>query len=494
MNGRSFAKILLVDDKATDRELATLVLLHELDGVQVDAAGDAVSLVQHLTETTYTLVISEYELPWSAGIGVFDTVQRLQKGCPVLIFSHLQDQAVRLRASTLGIAEYLVKESSGFLHLPKVVQSVIDRQKARRSETRSESDRLLEHLPVGVFSTDANGVITSANPYCADLLMGEGAQSPVGTSILALVPDAAAREKIELALHERTVLSDLETELRPEDTVRIMLWAAASSGAGFEGTIENISPQRETLRVMSEQARELRRSNQDLERFAYVASHDLQEPLGYISRYAKLYEDKFGGKVDPDADRFIERIMESSTRLQSMVNDILAYSRIGTRAAEFERVDTSEIADGAASSLESAEIYGEWRYKRDHMPTLYGDRRQLEQLFRNLFSNALKFRGEAMPEIRVAADQEPDGWHFVVRDNGIGIEPESLQRVFGMFQRLHTADEYPGTGIGLAICQSIVERHGGRIWAESTPGNGTSIHFTIASKQRATLAQTQETA
>jgi signal transduction histidine kinase len=128
------------------------------------------------------------------------------------------------------------------------------------------------------------------------------------------------------------------------------------------------------------------------------------------------------------------------------------------------------------------------------MPTLYADRRQLDQLFRNLFSNALKFRGKAMPEIRVTASEEPEGWHFVVSDNGIGIEPGSLERIFGMFQRLHTADEYPGTGIGLAICQSIVERHGGRIWAESTPGSGTSIHFTIASQRPSAPPRTQETA
>ena len=498
MNGRSSVKILLVDDKATDRELATLVLRHHLEGVQVDAASDPVSLVQHLTESPYSLVISEYQLAWSDGIGVYETVQRLQKGCPVLIFSHLQDQAVRLRASTLGIAEFLVKESSGFLHLPGVAREIIDRRNRRSESERSESERLLENLPVGVFSTDGGGVITSANPYCAALLLGEGAGSPVGTSILDLVRERSSREKIEVTLHERSGVCDLETELRPQGrepkAVRIKLWPAVSATPVFEGTIENISPQRETLRAMSEQARELRRSNQDLERFAYVASHDLQEPLSYISRYAKLYEDKFGGKVDPDADRFIERIMDSSKRLQSMVDDILAYSRVGTRTAEFELVDIAEIADEAASSLESAELYGEWRYKRDPMPKIYGDRRQLDQLFRNLFSNALKFRGKSMPEVRVTARQEPDGWHFVVTDNGIGIEPESLERIFGMFQRLHTAEEYPGTGIGLAICQSIVEKHGGRIWAESTPGSGTSIHFTIASKQRPALAKTQDKA
>ena len=343
MNGRSSVKILLVDDKATDRELATLVLRHHLEGVQVDAASDPVSLVQHLTESPYSLVISEYQLAWSDGIGVYETVQRLQKGCPVLIFSHLQDQAVRLRASTLGIAEFLVKESSGFLHLPGVAREIIDRRNRRSESERSESERLLENLPVGVFSTDGGGVITSANPYCAALLLGEGAGSPVGTSILDLVRERSSREKIEVTLHERSGVCDLETELRPQGrepkAVRIKLWPAVSATPVFEGTIENISPQRETLRAMSEQARELRRSNQDLERFAYVASHDLQEPLSYISRYAKLYEDKFGGKVDPDADRFIERIMDSSKRLQSMVDDILAYSRVGTRTAEFELVD-----------------------------------------------------------------------------------------------------------------------------------------------------------
>jgi chemotaxis family two-component system sensor kinase Cph1 len=241
----------------------------------------------------------------------------------------------------------------------------------------------------------------------------------------------------------------------------------------------DISSYQEALNRLAVRTEELSRSNSDLERFAYVASHDLQEPLSYISRYAGLLLERYDANGDPDARQYLSHISDSAQRLQSMVDDILTYSRLSRQGESFAAVDFGEAADAAASTLEDTFQETHAVLERGPRPTLDADRMQIQQLFRNLFSNSLKFRGENPPTIRVLAREEAGYWRFSVKDNGIGIEPEGINEIFGMFRRLHTSKEYSGTGVGLAICQSIVERHGGKIWAESEPGKGATIYFTI---------------
>jgi PAS domain S-box-containing protein len=219
----------------------------------------------------------------------------------------------------------------------------------------------------------------------------------------------------------------------------------------------------------------------EMERFAYVASHDLQEPLRTVSSFSQLLARHYRGKLDADADEFITFIVEAATRMQTLISDLLALSRIGTRGNPFAPIDSGEVLQvvkenlGAAIAESGAEITQD-----SSLPTLVADRTQLTQLFQNLFSNAIKFRrpGTA-PRIHVSAARPAGAWHWSVRDNGIGIDAQFFERIFIVFQRLHNRDEYPGTGIGLAICKKIVERHGGRLWVESEPGKGSTFHFTI---------------
>lgn len=225
---------------------------------------------------------------------------------------------------------------------------------------------------------------------------------------------------------------------------------------------------------------ELRRSNAELEQFAYVASHDLQEPLRMISGFTKLLARRYKGRLDKNADEYIAYVVDGATRMQQMIEDLLAYSRIGTRGKPFEPTDLEAVLNQAMINLKASIEQNDAVVTRDTLPAVMADPTQMIQLFQNLMGNAIKFRKkEEPPRIHVSAQRKGNEWLFSVRDNGIGIAHEFIEHLFQLFQREHAASEYPGTGIGLAICKKIVERHGGRIWAESEPGKGSIFYFTM---------------
>ena len=264
-----------------------------------------------------------------------------------------------------------------------------------------------------------------------------------------------------------------------------------SSGRPFRlvGTIQDITERRRSERAIEERNEELARSNRELEQFAYVASHDLQEPLRMVSSYTQLLRRRYGGQLGEDADDFINFAVDGANRMQILINDLLAYSRVGTRGGEMVPTEAGGVLEAAKKNLQTAiEEAGAHVAETGPLPAVMGDHMQLVQLFQNLLGNAIKFCQDGQkPEVYVGAEATEDGmWLFTVRDNGIGMDPQYAERVFVIFQRLHTRSEYPGTGIGLAICKKIVERHGGKIWVESAPGEGSTFYFTLrpASQQR----------
>lgn len=249
-----------------------------------------------------------------------------------------------------------------------------------------------------------------------------------------------------------------------------------------QGVTRDITQRKEAEEELARKASELARSNAELEQFAYIASHDLQEPLRMVASFTELLARRYKGRLDNDADEFIAFAVDGANHMKQLINDLLAYSRVGTRAKPFARTDCRDVFDRALRNLIVAIREQGATVKAGHLPTIMGDAVQLTQLFQNLIGNALKFRGPESPLIEVAAASHRDGWLFSLRDNGIGIDSQFFERIFAVFQRLHRKEDYPGTGIGLAICRKTVELHGGRIWVESELGKGATFYFTMPAR------------
>jgi PAS domain S-box-containing protein len=243
----------------------------------------------------------------------------------------------------------------------------------------------------------------------------------------------------------------------------------------------DITDRKQAELELQNQKQDLARSNAELQQFAYVASHDLQEPLRMITSYLELLERRYKGQLDEKADKFIAYAVDGATRMQILINDLLSYSRVGTSGKDWAMIDCEKIVQNVLSNLRLAITQNNAIITHDALPTLKAESSQLNQLFQNLISNAIKFRREENPQIHIGVEFSNNQWLFSVQDNGIGMETQYLDRIFVIFQRLHSKTEYPGTGIGLAVCKKIVERHGGTLWVDSQPGQGSTFHFTIPS-------------
>jgi signal transduction histidine kinase len=246
--------------------------------------------------------------------------------------------------------------------------------------------------------------------------------------------------------------------------------------------VKEIAERKLAMSALATKEEELRRSNAELEQFAYVASHDLQEPLRMVGSYTQLLARRYQGKLDKDADEFIGFAVDGVSRMQLLINDLLTYSRVGSRGKEPQPTDSGVALGRALHSLTLAVEDSKGSVTHDALPVVEADDRQLEQLFQNLVGNAVKYHGDEPPHVHISAECSKGWCTFSIKDNGIGIEPQYYERIFQVFQRLHTRKDYSGTGIGLAVCKKIVERHGGRIWVESEPGKGSTFKFTLPEK------------
>jgi signal transduction histidine kinase len=286
----------------------------------------------------------------------------------------------------------------------------------------------------------------------------------------------------ELAAQVREVVSgEVHREVRSGGP-----WEIVALGADVEAMRVHISGEVDLLqdanRRLDEQARDLERSNRDLEQFAYVASHDLQEPLRKVSSFCQLLQRRYGGKLDERGDQYIEFAVDGAQRMQRLINDLLTFSRVGRTTSAFEPVDLREITLAAAAQLDTTRAELEGEIVVGELPQVQGDSSLLRQLLLNLIGNGLKFRRpDVPPVVRLDARRTDDAWEVTVADNGIGVEPEYAEKIFVIFQRLHGREVYSGTGIGLALAKKIVEFHGGRIWLDTAPRDepGAVIRFTL---------------
>jgi PAS domain S-box-containing protein len=357
------------------------------------------------------------------------------------------------------------------------------------SESEEKFRSIVQSSPTAIYlyhlESDGALILTSANP-ASDLIVGIDHSSLIGMTIEDAFPNLAGTEIPEM--YRGVARGDLgsqsfEIPYTDDRLSGFYLVSVFQTGPGTAAVnFMDISERKRAEEELAARTEDLARSNADLEKFAYIASHDLQEPLRMVASYTQLLQRRYAGRLDADADEFIAYAVDGATRMQRLINDLLAYSRAGSQGSAFEETDLEAVLQGVLKtlSISIAEAGAEITY--DPMPSVVCDPIQIGQVFQNLIINAIKFRGEDPPRIHVGVESSEEEWVFSVKDNGLGIEPEYFDRIFVIFQRLQSRADYPGTGMGLAICKRIIERHGGRTWVESGEGIGSTFYFTLAAK------------
>jgi PAS domain S-box-containing protein len=351
-----------------------------------------------------------------------------------------------------------------------------------------------ETSPDAIVTLNQSGAINGWNPKAAEMF-GWSRDDALGRRLADTIFPAEHREAHERSLaHYRKTgrgevmeLTAVNSDGR-EFPIELTIWPAEVGGEKtYSAFVRDISERKEAedaltaaYEALGDRAAELERSNAELEQFAYVTSHDLSEPLRMVSSFVGLLARRYEGKLDADADDFIGFAIAGTARMQTLINDLLAYSVVGRLEQSKKKVECKMLADEAALSLAAQLASTGAELEIGDLPRLVVEPTQVRQLFQNLISNSLKFSSGNTPRVLVSCERRDGAWRFAVEDNGIGIEPRHRERIFQLFERLHTREEYEGTGLGLAICRKIVERHGGRIWVEDSSLGGAAFCFTLA--------------
>jgi len=357
-------------------------------------------------------------------------------------------------------------------------------ERLKTSELRFR--RLFETAQDGILILDADtGMIEVVNPFLIDML-GYSPEELLGKRLweIGFFKDIGASQSAFKELQEKEYIhyEDIPFETfdgRRIDVEFINNIYKVGSQKVVQCNIRNITERKHSEQKLKQTNIELERSNKELEQFAYIASHDLQEPLRMISSFTQLLAKRYKNQLGKDADEFIHYIVDGATRMQRLIQDLLSFSRIINHGDFFNRADSRLAMEEAIANLHVSIKESGAIITYDDLPVIMADYGQMVQVFQNLIGNAVKFHGEESPRIHISATPKDEEWIFSVKDNGIGIEAQYFTRIFIIFQRLHTGAQYPGTGIGLAICNRIIHRHEGKIWVESEPGKGSVFYFTI---------------
>lgn len=453
-------------------------------------------------------------LGWAALVAqdvrvVFEPIERLKfiilglgvaVACGVILISLILAQ--RMTTPILKIAQVAHRVSRGDFEasvqyassdeigsLTRTFNQMIQDLRRQRAQLVDKAyvDNIIKSMIDTLIVIEPSGTIKTVNRAACQLL-GYTEEELIGqpiTVIFAKKEGVSGSADMNAWIEER-LLKNIEDVYVAKDGRHIPMRCSSAILRDDEGRVQgivcvaqDITERKQAEEAMRRHAAELARSNAELEQFAYIASHDLQEPLRTIGSYTQLLARRYKNKLDTDADEFIAFVVSGTIRMQTLINDLLTYSRVGTRAKPFESTDCTAVADEAIKSLQVAIQESGAVITHDALPVVTADASQMGQLFQNLIGNAIKFRGKESPRVHLSAERQGADWLFAVSDNGIGIDPRYVDRIFIVFQRLHTQAEYPGTGIGLAVCKKIIERHGGNIWVESQPGAGAKFLFTI---------------
>jgi len=424
------------------------------------------------------------------------SLSHLQAGTKIIGSGNLEYAIADERADEIGELSRAFNQMAASLKDVTASKADLEREIAERKRAeeailraKNEWERTFDSVPDLVAILDAQYRIVRVNRAMAQRL-GATPEQCVGLTCFTCVHGSCQPPKS--CPHTRTLRDGQEhTAEVHEDRLggdflvsTTPLFDEQGQMMGSVHVARDITERKRAEASLAEKAEELARSNQELEQFAYVASHDLQEPLRMVASYVQLLAERYQGQLDERADRYIAYAVDGATRMKTLINDLLAYSRVGTQGKPLVPIDSQAVLEDVLGRLQVAIEEKQATVTHDPLPTVLADEVQLGQVFQNLIGNALKFSNEAPPRIHVGAQPDAERgdvreWRFSVADNGIGLEPKYAERIFVIFQRLHGPTEYSGTGIGLAICKKIVERHGGRMWVESQPGQGATFYFTM---------------
>ena len=488
---KSRATVLIVEDDPGVNQLQRKRLRRA--GYHVVAASTAQEALEIVARGGIELVVLDYRLPGNlTGLELYRQMKAAGHDLPVIMVTGFSNEATVIDALRAGVRDFVSKSVEYLDYLPVAVDRLLKEIQTQRQLAESEA-RLADVVRSAmdaIFVIDGELQVRLFNA-AAEQMFGCPAAEAVGQPITRFITDCFGSRSRREASGGGPCAAAL-----PPPLMRLEMHGIRADGSHFplEVSISQVeagakklctliardtSERKKAEQILAEQAADLRRSNADLEKFAYVASHDLQEPLRMVASYVQLLQRRYQGRLDARADEFIAFAVDGAKRMQDLLHDLLAYSRLASRGRNVEAVDLESILKEALANLAMAIQESGAAVTHEPLPTMLADRIQMLQLMQNLIGNAIKFRSRETPRVHVAVTRQNQSWCFSVRDNGIGIDPQYGERIFVIFQRLHSRSEYPGTGIGLAICKKIVEHHGGNIWVESTPAEGSTFYFTI---------------
>lgn len=489
-------RVLIVEDSETDAAMVVRPLRKAGYDVRDERVETASEMRAALEKQGWDVVIADYRLPQFDAPAALALLQGTGRDIPFIVVSGAVGEETAVAMMKAGAHDYLMKDN--LLRLAPAVERGIreahirrDRQRAEEALRESEERlrTIFEASQAGIILVDPRRFITFANQRMADLFkcsMSELVGSAYSEHVHPDERDTVDRKMKQLIAGETDSVS-LERHYVCADGSDFWgfvsgrrLTDADGNLVSLVGIIADITERKRAEEELHQVMDELKRSNTELEQFAYVASHDLQEPLRMVSSFTQLLARRYQDKLDAEANEFIAFAIDGANRMQRLINDLLAYSRVSTRGQPLAATDCNAVLGQVRVNLSAAIAESQALVTNDDLPIVYADEGQLVQLFQNLIGNAIKFRkpGE-LPRVHVSAQRAEKEWVLGVCDEGIGIDPQYHERIFVIFQRLLSREEYPGTGIGLAICKRIVERHGGRIWVESELGKGATFYFTL---------------
>jgi PAS domain S-box-containing protein len=471
---------MVVDDEP---QILTSILDLLEDEFSVFTTTSAESALLQLEENGVAVILSDQRMPGLSGDEFLQKASTLSYATRLLITGYTDWDALVRAVNNGKIYSYVQKPWDPTDLKMKVAKAAEHyRLQVELTEERYLLHALMDCMPDTIFFKDTKSRFGRINQAMAGLLGISSCEEAIGKRDYDFFPEefaaAALAEEREIIRSAKPVKDKVErvplagSQALWYSTTKVPIISAQNRVTGLIGISRDISERKLAEELMIRHAEEL-------ERFAFIAAHDLQEPLRTVSSFAQVLSRRYKGKLDAEADQYVDLITGAAARMRQLIHDLLEYARVGRHARQFQPTDCNAALQDAQALLSGVIEQSGAVVSCGPLPTINADRVQIVQLFQNLLSNAIKFCGGAPPNVHVTAELSSGAWEFRVQDAGIGIDPRYAEQIFRVFERLHRADEYPGTGIGLALCRTIVERHGGHIWVDSVPGKGSTFRFLI---------------